>query len=706
MSEPIAVRCPKCGAILKLKSRSAVGKRVPCPKCKTPFVVKLSDDTGTDDLASLDYSEAAAEETLASAPESDDFSGLPPTTGRARPKKPPKNKAARTNWKTPVLLAAVAIAVMALLGGAGYFLFPLVDRLLSSAAIDMAWLPPESDVIVRARIADTWKSPFVSSFDAPSGLPVGSAKDLLGLDPKEIQTVTIGAVGMLDASGAGKSGGLFTLGAPGLGGAQPRTVTVLRTVASFDPKQMESKLQGIRTVKYKEESLTFMGGLAGGGKVFFFPNSSTVVMGPEAEIKAAIDRGSKATPRPDLDFVPGDKQVLVVLAPRDQAYFDSRGANPLGGQALAQLESGLKGKVKTVCLGLTFNDNIDWSVAANCNSPEAAIEASAGLQKALADGRTQFDKFRGSAPPELSQLVLVLDSVINSITLGKRGSVVEVRGQVPSSAKNLAGKIPQLLLAGAGSGRGMPGGFGSPGMPQGAAGAFGNPSLGGAGGLSAAPPEQAGPPPDEPSDPAAAALAEVCKNNIQQLGLAMYTAASRINRFPDTAIRDSSGRPLLSWRVALLPHLGEQELYKEFHLDEPWDGPHNKKLIERMPAIFACPSEGLSSGSTLYLAAQGPDTMFEEGKGRSLTDVTDGTSNTILLLEVDESLAVPWTKPDDYTYDPAAPLNGLVSPHEAGLLILTADGAAHFLQQPLDPMRLAALFTRSRGEKIPPGTLK
>ena len=161
-----------------------------------------------------------------------------------------------------------------------------------------------------------------------------------------------------------------------------------------------------------------------------------------------------------------------------------------------------------------------------------------------------------------------------------------------------------------------------------------------------------------------------------------------------------------SWRVALLPHLGEQELYKEFHLDEPWDGPHNKKLIERMPAIFACTIEGLPSGSTRYLAAQGPGAMFDEGKGRSLTDVTDGISNTILLLEVDESLAVPWTKPDDYTYDPAAPLKGLISPHDAGLLILTADGAAHFLQQPLDPMRLAALFTRSGGEKIPPGTLK
>lgn len=698
MSEPLAVQCPACQATLKLKSRAAVGKRIACPKCKQPFVVELPDDVAADDREQFDSADPWEGQAM-SEPEDELHSGLPPSTGRARPKPKPRPSASRGNWKTPVLLTGVAIAALALVGGAAYFVVPLLDGMISGGAIDTAWLPPESDVIVRARVAEAWKSPFVSSFNAPPGM--GSAKDLLGLDPKEIRTLTIGGVGLLEAQG-GKVGGPFGLV---LGGNAPHAITVLRTVDSFDPRQMESKLQGVHTVKYKQESLVMMGGLQAAGRCFFFPDSSTVVMGAEADVKAAIDRGSKAAPRPDLDFLDRDQQLLVVLAPKNPAYFDSQGTNSPAGSGLAELEGALKGKVKAISLGVKFSDKVDWSVAANCNSAAAASEASAGIDKAIAEGKSQFNQFRGGAPPALSELVITLDSLLNSITVRAQKSVLEVRGQVPGSVKNLAGQLPQLMAGGFSAAMGGAGGL--QGSGQAAPGGLGNPSLGDpqfSGGIGAGV-GAAGAQPD-PSAQNSSGTADVGarKNSLREIGLAMYSAASTINRFPDTAIYDSSGRALLSWRVALLPYLNEQELYNEFNRDEPWDSEQNKKLIARMPAVFA--RAGVAGGSTCCLAVQGPGAMFEGGRGRGLPEVTDGTASTILLVEVDASLAVPWTKPDDFTFDPEAPLNGLVGDDGDGIVVLMADSSAYFLKQPLDPARLAALITRSGGEKILPGTLR
>ena len=78
-------------------------------------------------------------------------------------------------------------------------------------------------------------------------------------------------------------------------------------------------------------------------------------------------------------------------------------------------------------------------------------------------------------------------------------------------------------------------------------------------------------------------------NNLKQVGLAMYNYREAHGRFPAPAIQGPDGKPLLSWRVAILPYLSENELYQSFKLDEPWDSPHNKPLLERMPQLFAPP---------------------------------------------------------------------------------------------------------------------
>ena len=203
-----------------------------------------------------------------------------------------------------------------------------------------------------------------------------------------------------------------------------------------------------------------------------------------------------------------------------------------------------------------------------------------------------------------------------------------------------------------------------------------------------------------------------CTNNLKQIGLALHNFAADNPRLPPAATADAEGKPLLSWRVAILPYLGESALYNQFKQDEPWDGPSNSKLIAAMPKAFACPSAPSSApaGSTTYRAVVGKGAGFEGTKGLTLKDFTDGTANTLLVVEAAE--AVPWTKPDELpaAADPARPLPGFGAPHAgtrgavAGANALFADGSVRFLPGNLDPRTLNALTTRDGGEPLDPSS--
>jgi hypothetical protein len=193
-----------------------------------------------------------------------------------------------------------------------------------------------------------------------------------------------------------------------------------------------------------------------------------------------------------------------------------------------------------------------------------------------------------------------------------------------------------------------------------------------------------------------------CLNNQKQIVLALHSYHDVKNHFPAVANFDASGKPLLSWRVHILPYLGQEALYKEFHLDEPWDSEHNKKLIERMPEIYRCPSMcwGMT-GRTTYLAPVGKDLMFTgDARGIPMREVTDGTSNTIFVVDADDDRAVIWTQPEDLRVNPAKPLDGLVGHHGRGFTCGFADASAHYISQAVDPKMLYSLFTRNGGEVI------
>jgi hypothetical protein len=194
-------------------------------------------------------------------------------------------------------------------------------------------------------------------------------------------------------------------------------------------------------------------------------------------------------------------------------------------------------------------------------------------------------------------------------------------------------------------------------------------------------------------------------NNLKQMMLAMHNYESAYRKFPARAICDKeTGKPLLSWRVAILPFVEEAALYNEFHLDEPWDSDHNIKLLEKMPAIYAHPSMPLPPGMTAYQTYDDVDNAgigLPTEEGLRFASVTDGTSNTVILVESSAAKVVPWTAPMDLTANEEAPLDGTrLDDGVPALNVGFMDGSVRVISPLIDPETFWFLLTRSGGEVI------
>jgi hypothetical protein len=192
---------------------------------------------------------------------------------------------------------------------------------------------------------------------------------------------------------------------------------------------------------------------------------------------------------------------------------------------------------------------------------------------------------------------------------------------------------------------------------------------------------------------------KVVADQLKVIGLALHNYHDTYKQFPAAAITDKNGKPLLSWRVAILPFIEENDLYKQFKLDEPWDSKHNKALLKKMPKVFA--PAGLKTKppySTFYRPFVGNGAAFEPNRGLRYADIPDGLSNTLMVVEAGQ--AVPWTKPDELAYDPKKPLPKLGGMCQDGFHALFGDGAVRFLKKKIDPKTMHLLIMRADGEPI------
>lgn len=106
-----------------------------------------------------------------------------------------------------------------------------------------------------------------------------------------------------------------------------------------------------------------------------------------------------------------------------------------------------------------------------------------------------------------------------------------------------------------------------------------------------------------------------------------------------SCLYDDEGKPMHSWRVLLLPFLGEKELYKQYDFSEAWNGPNNSKLHDKMPDIFRCPSMKFSTSYPSYL--------FVISEHDNSVDKNDTSRQKYLLIETNNN-SINWLKPQDF----------------------------------------------------------
>jgi len=199
-----------------------------------------------------------------------------------------------------------------------------------------------------------------------------------------------------------------------------------------------------------------------------------------------------------------------------------------------------------------------------------------------------------------------------------------------------------------------------------------------------------------------AAAAQASANNLKQIAIAMHNYSDNHNStMPPAAVCDKTGKPLLSWRVLILPYIEQDDLFKQFKLDESWDSEHNKKLLAKMPRTYAIPGKNKPGDTnTHYRVFVGNGAGFDWVRGaRFPADFSDGTSNTIMCVTAET--AVPWTKPDELEFDPDKDMTRLVGLVANGRMqIALFDGSVRTYAKVPSKQTLHFAITRAGGEVL------
>lgn len=476
MTGPLSVRCPKCRAKLKLKSSKAVGKEVPCPKCGEAFVIKLPkkrepepepEDNfleGLDEFGEEDY--GAPDDTPDDDDEdfSEDYGSpapQPARRGRSSSRRGDRKRSSQPiNWQLPAMIAggcllviALVVGVWSLTGGGGGG-----SQSASGNAINLAYLPPDHELVIRVRVADLWKAPmlqeFVSTPETAQG--VESFREQVGLGPDDIESVTVGMSGLSEMAAYRKKN--QTPGqAPDMRQMQEmqklqKTLVVVRSSKAFDVAKFESASPANKAAEHEGTTYyTTRGIMPGVGNAAFLPDSKTLVMGTETEVKAAIERGSSEERRAGFDFVDPEAHVLFAMVPKDPSMFnnDSSGT-PAFLKSLT--EGAADSKMVGMALGVTLASNIDIHATMTHGDAGDGKVTFDSAEKMTEQLRSKWGENNEQFAVQFPKTSESIQKTIDSVSVKQDAENVVVSATVPASVtsvgEELQGFLPMMMMGG------------------------------------------------------------------------------------------------------------------------------------------------------------------------------------------------------------------------------------------------------------------
>jgi beta-lactamase regulating signal transducer with metallopeptidase domain len=390
---------------------------------------------------------------------------------------------------------------------------------------------------------------------------------------------------------------------------------------------------------------------AAGGRAYFRPDDRSIVVDSEANLAKyfGAGRGGPAWAAEWKRVARGQFAVAIdVTAFREElgAVQRNPSAAPLAGFAPLWEEA------RVVVAGANFSKGLTIQLNAVCGDEAGAgkVAETAGaaitfLRNILGQVRGQVAGAAGDEATVAKRLLGIGDELLQSVQVKREQSVVSVQA---SSATDAAAAVATLLPA-----------------------------------VTAA---------------REAARRTQSRNNLKQIALAMHNYHDAQGCFPPAVLYGPDGKTPYSWRVALLPYLDQGAQYQQYRFDEPWDGPNNRKLLAQVPPVLRCSNAAGDPSHTSYFVLTGPDTVFSGAKGKSIRDIVDGTSNTVLAVE--SNLAVPWTKPEDIVYDATKPLPKFGGLYQGGFNTALCDGAVRFISSNVDEKSMRALITAAGAEVI------
>lgn len=643
-------------------------KKRPAKK-KRPAPVDDFDDFGEDDFGGDDYGDG------------DDFGEPAPRRPRSGGKKAAKKKPASKKSKKPLIIGIAVVALTAI-GGGAFWMFggssdeggnednvadtggenaeagdadagkpkPAAKAQAGPSPVDLKWLPASTEGLVHIQVPQLLSGPLGTLVQSPQLAPqIEQFKAIAGFGPENIDSITVGVSRISEMTQQQTE-------------PTPESMSLIAVVRANQTVDV-SKLTLVapEASQVTEGSLTYYRIPEDPPVAIWMPDDRTAVIGAESVVKQ-VASGSTSTSSLDSGLLNGQSSIEIAFSPAipDAIFRHPNFRIPQGGPTpipppVRTLVTAIREHIVGASIGITLTQDLGFKTAFRSRDAAGAKKFKDAFVSTMDELKKLEEENPGQGIPPMMQMFMapmqqISDDMNESFKVTVSGTLTSSSMEAKSGGQTISGFVPMLATF-------------LPAMPTG--------------------------PPAQPTQR---------RDNMKQIALAMLEFHDAYGRFPNAIGKGPNGEEWLSWRVHLLPFLGYEQLYNQFALKEPWDSPTNLALVNQMPNVYRSAEAGVSEGKTVYQVPVGPGAIFEGSVGRSFRDITDGTSNTILLVKVNTLRAAEWTRPVDYSFIPSDPLEGLLPAREEGCKVAYVDGSVQTIAPGTSPQAANAMFTRAAGD--------